>query len=391
MARRQAELEALLRGTLAEKQAAVDRLARDREALLVRLTALSLTARCQIEVSRHYAALGAPHGSFGEGRVASMQLAADDAGGALAVAAGGGSASSGAAAEAGNELLADLPHLAPGASLLDLEGVTREEVEWYRRMSLADLKAHWRTLVEEGRPLLFGQSGAAGRAPASAAAATSAVGRSCGSNASGSGSAGEGRAQQERLADLGRRMSSVLALVSLHNIEVYMRFVVTRTDGDEVVSGDADAGLAHWEAVLRGVRYTRTQAVLICRVCNNFFEQLAPLRAERAELSRAFAAAPPAGAGPPPLGGGGGAGPDCPNWPPHGDAAEVLARIEENTACERATICLVAQVARALNTPAQCARIWVLAYPYPVHMTVCISVLEHDLKFRPETFVATVD
>lgn len=321
-------------------------------------------------------------------------------------AVGSGSCTGGGRDAEADGFLAGLPHLKSSASLLRLDGVTRAEVESAKRLSLRAMKQQWCCLVEEGLVMISMLGEAAPDAAAAAAAAAglltttrqdaaaaAAAGATAGGTAGG-GSSGPSAAQIfaiRGLQRIGREMDRLLCLACIWNLDVYCQFLVTRADGDEMAWGSSDATLDHWERAMEVAGYQRVQALLFVQLIRNFSAQLDALRSDRAALSRQLQrvseAPPPATVRRAVSGGGAGSYGAAEQLRGAGDLVE---RLEINTRQEGAALMLAGQLTRALHTPLQFAKTWALAYPYPMHSLTWKSILEHRLKFSPESFADRV-
>lgn len=231
-----------------------------------------------------------------------------------------------------------------GGSLLCLQGVTPEEVDDVRRLDLQSLKQRWQPMVQQVRAVLHPGHPAKVDDP-------------------------------EALLRLGLQIKRLIGLLLVWNVELHMKFMVTRADGHEVTVARTDALLPHWENVVYGMGYTRSQGVLINTINRLFLSWLESVRGERAALTRQLSKQDEAST--------------STRFEmerlPH--TLELADGIEESARRERAIILLVALMARSVQTPEQLAKIWALAYPYPVHFISCAEVLEHAMKFAPEKLV----
>jgi hypothetical protein len=181
---------------------------------------------------------------------------------------------------------------------------------------------------------------------------------------------------------------------------MHLRIGCSNYSTGQVSFGPDDAPLTHWESVARAARMTRAQALVSLDLNSHWRSHIAALLDERrallAQLSAAQGASErPLGAGAgastaDPSGGGDGfanadADTDADGLPPD-DVGELLADLEANTQAERAAICTLSLIGPVVPSPVQFARMWAATAPWPLNGGKVSAVLEHDLKFRPETF-----
>lgn len=346
-----------LQSSLAAKKAELESLTRERERLQARWATLHIAVRLQRELQQH-------HTSF-EQQVSHVQpdLAANEqkpqnacgsifnqgtsgsrsiGNGQAPPTSGPNGQASGGAGAAGLRLP---PHLADGASLLQLHGVTREEVEQVRSLTPEAAKQLWGRFVKEGFQLLAGMEPTPAGPPGTDA---------------------------DALSELGTRMHRFMGLLICWNLDVYIHFMATRTDCEEAVAPGRDAPRSHWEKVVAGVGYTRAQALIVACMNDQHLARLAGVRAESAALLRQLSASDEGAAA---------AGFDLDRI---AESEWLVEALEANGRSERAAIQATALIARAIHTPAQWCKVWLLAHPYPIHQQTCTAVLQHMLDHTPE-------
>ncbi|GBF89261.1 hypothetical protein Rsub_02138 [Raphidocelis subcapitata] len=426
MAARRAAIKRL-NALIADKQGQLRQLEAQNDDLRIRLAGLHLTWRCLQELCAHRAAHGA---DTGELELQSQRIEAHFAAALAGLAehsqgsggSGGGSggarlctppsptlsgSSGGEAYNAGSEgsgaaavalegeisrrlagsVLAALPHLAPGATLLHLESVTADDVAHFKALSVPAVVARWSNLMREARAISEAIRTVDAQAEALRAQPQAGL--------SDAQAAAEGQQldqRRERLsADLyasGLRIKKFYNLITIWNFSVFAEAGASNFETREATGGTRDAPLSHWESVVRSSEVTKNQARITTDVHRSYRARIAALHEERATLSAHLSAAAAEAAAAPP-------GAEAAAMGFRGEATErqgrVVEALDENINAERSAWLLFALFSVALLSPRQTARLWSSAFPWPMHTPLCCRILEHDLRFNSEGFAAASD
>lgn len=315
------------------------------EALRVHMLGVQISIRALQEVQRHQRAFGAGCPTH-EAQLQCLQAELQAAGGIV------DGETCGIGSSGRDPLLDRLPHLQPGASLLHLEGAKEPEVQRIREATPALLVTEiWKPLIVEAKRVAAGEAGAEADAEAEAG-----------------------------LWEVGLHMCRTFHLTLVWSYGVFVSACVFNYETGEVACGMADAPLSHWEGAVRAVRYTRVQALVTVDIFRSARARLAALAEERAALSADLEASTAAAAQEAPAAA----------MAFRGEATahqeDVVGALEANLRREKEAMALLSQALCAVLSPAQLARIMCASYPWPVHTLCCVEVLEHHLKFRPESF-----
>ncbi|KAI8463749.1 MAG: hypothetical protein J3K34DRAFT_526758 [Monoraphidium minutum] len=265
-----------------------------------------------------------------------------------------------------------LPHLSPGASLLLLEGVLMLTSE----LAAAAAAAPPPPPRRRGRP--------------SAAAAAEGPGRPLEAAAAAAAEAGD------QLHALGVAMKRFQNLAVLWAFDAWARASAAHMGTRDAAFGERDAPLAHWELAVATAGLTRSQALLLVETHHVCKSRVDELYAERAALATQL----PPGAAVPWVTAWAARSPQAaPGAAGGGGQHAAAARLAENVRSERAALGMHALAFGAVLSPTQFAKarpcprrrprpraFMAHAYPWPVHMQKCNSVLQHHLRFSPEVF-----
>ncbi|KAI8472545.1 MAG: hypothetical protein J3K34DRAFT_209112 [Monoraphidium minutum] len=292
-----------LRGVLRDREAEIQALHESNYHLRVRQAVLALLARVLEEAAAHKRAHGGGDGGGGGGggddEWQQHELMAE----------AGGAAPHGGAATA--PLHDVLPHIAPGASLMGLESIPPDKVEWVQRLDYAAGCEWLKSFIAEGQRAL---ESLAALEPAAADPA------GCGSGSDAASAGGAARAALERA---GRGILSLAALTMTWRPDLYFKMSARHHISGSDCVGAQDASFKVWDKCISSAGLCREQVLLLLDNNTLLHTRVARIQAQRAAITHRLsllttsepgaAPGPPlcAASSPPSHVGGGGGGAAC--------------------------------------------------------------------------------
>lgn len=297
-------------------------------------------------------------------------------------------------------------HLRPGRSLLQLESMAPQEVQEIRQMDYASAKAKLHSMITEGQQLMqeidrmaLGdfQSG-----PAQQDA-----------NQAGGPAAVVEVAKKWRLRAIGRWILHISCLLMTWNCDLFMSLSARHHGSGADCVGTTDAPTQVWDQALKGANLCREQVMMFMDSSKLMYDRLRKLRVQRGALSEQLQRLSAAGAsaalnlsaktvsglagssrgrgGASAAAGSGGTSSGGSGGSEVGDLAEeanvyddftpeeVVDCLAVNMACERFVVVTHSLVNQVIMDDEQRARLFCLAYPYPINNKACVEAIHHLL------------